>query len=139
MPEEFVKNPIKIVNAVIVANGKLLLLQRDDSSGIRDPNCWQLPGGGVEEGEIPNEAIKRELQEEISIVPKTIRFLISPYPKTHVYYVPLTEDEVTNVKIGNEGKDLRFFSLEEMATIPLTQKLRMVLETQKDALKSLLR
>lgn len=129
----------QVVSAIVIFGGKILLLQRDNTPGIRDPECWQLPGGGVEENETPDTAIGRELQEEISIVPKTIRFLISPYPKTYVYYVPLTEDEVTNVKIGNEGKDLRFFSLEEMATIPLTQKLHMVLETQKDALKSLLR
>lgn len=128
----------QVVSAIVIFSGKILLLQRDNTPGIRDPECWQLPGGGVEENETPDTAIGRELQEEISIVPKTIRFLISPYPKTHVYYVPLTEEEVTKVKLGNEGKDLCFFSLDEMSTIPLTQKLRMVLETQKDALKSLL-
>lgn len=128
----------QIVSAIVVFDGKILLLQRNNTPGIRDPECWQLPGGGVEENETPDIAISRELQEEISIAPKTVRFLITPYPKTHVYYVPLTEDEVTNVKIGNEGKDLRFFSLDEMSTIPLTQKLRIVLETQQDTLKSLL-
>jgi ADP-ribose pyrophosphatase YjhB (NUDIX family) len=97
-----------------------------------------LPGGGVERNEALDAAISRELHEEISIVPNTICFLITLYPKTHVYYVSLTEEEVATVKIGNEGKDLQFFSLDEMSTISLTQKLRMVFETQKDALKSLL-
>jgi hypothetical protein len=34
---------IKIVSAVVVANKKVLLLQRDDNPEIRDSNCWQLP------------------------------------------------------------------------------------------------
>jgi mutator protein MutT len=68
--------PIKVVSAIVVADGKMLLLLRDDNPEIRDPSCWQLPGGGVEDGETPDEAIKRELQEEIGIIPSSLRFLI---------------------------------------------------------------
>ena len=128
----------QVVSALVVFNKKLLLLQRDDAIGIKDPGRWQLPGGGVEEGETPDEAMKRELQEEIGIIPQTLRFLATPYPGTHVYHAPLTEEEATKIKKGNEGKDLRFFSLDEMSIIPLTQKLQQALETQKNLFKSLL-
>lgn len=131
--------PIKIVSAIVVADGKILLLQRDDNPGIRDPNCWQLPGGGVEDGETPDEAIKRELQEEIGILPSSLRFLISQSAETRAYYARLTGEEVRNIKKGDEGKGLRFFSFDELSQIPLTQKLEDVIQSQSKALKSLLK
>lgn len=129
----------QIVSAIVVFNGKLLLLQRDDTPGIRDSKRWQLPGGGVEEGETPDTAMRRELQEEISIIPKVLNFLATPYLKTHVYYAPLTEEEAAKIKKGDEGRDLRFFSLDEISAIPLTQKLQQAFEIQKNVFKSLLK
>lgn len=129
---------IKIVSAIVVANGKVLLLLRDDNPEIRDPSCWQLPGGGVEDGETPDEAIKRELQEEIGIIPSSLRFLISPSTETHAYFARLTDEEVGNIKKGDEGIDLRFFPFNELSQILLTQKLKDVIQSQGEILKSLL-
>jgi len=130
--------PIKIVSALVVADGKVLLLQRDANPEIRDPNCWQLPGGGVEGRETPDKAIKRELQEEIGIIPSSLRFLISPSADVCAYFARLTDEEVRNIKKGDEGKDLRFFSFDELSQIPLTQKLKDVMQSQGKVLKSLL-
>ncbi|MDY6766397.1 MAG: NUDIX domain-containing protein, partial [Candidatus Nanohaloarchaea archaeon] len=44
---------------IIVDDGKLLLLYRTDKG------YWELPGGKVEEGEMPREAAQREATEEI--------------------------------------------------------------------------
>ncbi|MCR4329502.1 MAG: NUDIX domain-containing protein, partial [Candidatus Roizmanbacteria bacterium] len=129
--------PLQVVSAIVVFNKKLLLLQRDNAPGIKDPGRWQLPGGGVEKNETFDTAIKRELQEEIGIIPKTLRFLATPSPHTHVYHAPLTEEEVTKIKKGDEGMDLRFFTLNEALTLPLTQKLQQALEAQKNALEAL--
>jgi 8-oxo-dGTP diphosphatase len=129
---------LKIVSAIVVADQKVLLLLRDNSPEIRDPNCWQLPGGGVENGETPDEAIKRELQEEIGIIPRSLRFLISPSAETHAYLARLTNEEVKNIKKGNEGKDLRFFSFDELSQIPLTRKLKDIIQSQGKVLQSLL-
>src|SRR3989338_2008483 len=90
--------PIKIVSAIVVADEKILLGQRDDKPESRDPNCWQLPGGGVEDGETPDEAIKRELQEEIGIIPSSLRFVISPSADVCAYFARLTDEEGRNIK-----------------------------------------
>jgi 8-oxo-dGTP diphosphatase len=129
---------VRIVRAIVVADGKILLLLRDDNPKIRDPNCWQLPGGGVEDGETPDEAIKRELQEEIGIIPSSLRFLTSPSTETHAYFARLTNQEVKNIKKGNEGNGLLFFSFDELSQISLTQKLKDFIQSQGKFLKSLL-
>jgi len=38
--------------------GRILLCHR------RDLNVWNLPGGGVESGELPTEAVVREVRED---------------------------------------------------------------------------
>ncbi len=134
-----ISQPIKIVSGLVMAHGKLLLLQRDNTEGIRDPGRWQLPGGGVEENETPDNAIRRELQEEIGIIPNSLYFLVAPSEDTYVYYAHLVDEEIKNIKKGTEGKDLRFFSFNKLSNIPLTQKLQKVFKGQREILKSLLK
>lgn len=55
-----------VVAALIEADGKLLVCQRrrTDSFGL----MWEFPGGKLEPGETPSEALARELQEELGVV-----------------------------------------------------------------------
>lgn len=52
-------------------NNKLLIYLRDDKPTISFPNHWDLFGGIVEEGETPEEALVREIMEEIGVDLKT--------------------------------------------------------------------
>lgn len=53
-----------IASAIIKnENDEILLLQRSETSSFS--SHWQLPEGKLEEGEKPQEALKRELKEEI--------------------------------------------------------------------------
>jgi 8-oxo-dGTP diphosphatase len=45
--------------------GRWLLQLRDDIEGIVHPGCWGLFGGHLDPGERPEQAVLRELQEEI--------------------------------------------------------------------------
>jgi 8-oxo-dGTP pyrophosphatase MutT (NUDIX family) len=47
--------------------GRLLLLHTTDPAEPERGTCWELPGGGIDPGEAPNEAAKRELHEETGI------------------------------------------------------------------------
>lgn len=47
--------------------GRLLLLHTIDPAEPQRGTCWELPGGGLEPGETPSEAAKRELYEETGI------------------------------------------------------------------------
>ncbi len=50
--------------ALYNAEGKVLLQHRTDDAP-RLPGYWALFGGGIEEGETPEQGLKRELMEEI--------------------------------------------------------------------------
>jgi 8-oxo-dGTP pyrophosphatase MutT (NUDIX family) len=57
-----------IVSAMIVSqDGKILLGKKDPSSGGVYPDCWHIPGGGIEKGEPYEEALRREILEEAGL------------------------------------------------------------------------
>jgi 8-oxo-dGTP diphosphatase len=56
-----------IVTGVIVKDGRILLCHRSEARQW-NPNVWDLPGGHIELGESPTEALRRELREELGIV-----------------------------------------------------------------------
>jgi 8-oxo-dGTP diphosphatase len=89
---------MKKIAAIILENdkGKLLLALRDNKPGIPFPNHWDLIGGHVEEGETPEEALVREVKEELDIDLKEFSF----YKK----YECLTDDAYENIKYIYTGK-----------------------------------
>ena len=61
------KNPtMTVVAAALVdADGRVLLQQR--RPGRQMAGLWEFPGGKLEEGEVPEQALVRELREELGI------------------------------------------------------------------------
>jgi 8-oxo-dGTP diphosphatase len=55
----------RVVAAVIVQEGKILVCQRTRHQTM--PLKWEFPGGKIEEGEQPRDALRRELEEELGI------------------------------------------------------------------------
>ena len=56
---------IMVVAAVIEADSRVLICQRRKDDKF--PLLWEFPGGKVEPGETPEEALARELQEELGV------------------------------------------------------------------------
>jgi 8-oxo-dGTP diphosphatase len=55
----------RVVAALIVREGKILVCQRTRHQTM--PLKWEFPGGKIEEGEQPRDALFRELDEELGI------------------------------------------------------------------------
>jgi len=55
----------RVVAALIWKDGKLLICQRTRHQVM--PLKWEFPGGKIEEGEQPRDALRRELDEELGI------------------------------------------------------------------------
>ena len=56
---------INVVGAILIENGKILCAQRGEGKSLA--YLWEFPGGKIETGETPQEALIRELQEELMI------------------------------------------------------------------------
>ncbi|GAA2006779.1 (deoxy)nucleoside triphosphate pyrophosphohydrolase [Brevibacterium samyangense] len=56
------KKQINVVGAVIMANGEVLCAQR--GPGALE-GYWEFPGGKIEPGEQPEQALAREIREEL--------------------------------------------------------------------------
>src|SRR2546430_17335355 len=55
----------QVVAALILKNGKVLVCQRTRHQSM--PLKWEFPGGKIEDGEQPRDALRRELEEELGI------------------------------------------------------------------------
>ena len=55
----------QVVAALIVQDEKLLVCQRTRHQTM--PMKWEFPGGKIEDGEQPRDALRRELEEELGI------------------------------------------------------------------------
>jgi 8-oxo-dGTP diphosphatase len=56
----------RVVAGLIVKDGKLLVCQRTRHQTM--PLKWEFPGGKIEQGEQPRDALRRELEEELGIL-----------------------------------------------------------------------
>jgi len=84
---------------LINPKGLILVLRRAENDKIR-PLTWDLPGGGVEDGEDPNDAVIRETKEEAGINLKDPQVFIvkNTSAKDHVirilYYAKITDSKI---------------------------------------------
>jgi 8-oxo-dGTP diphosphatase len=56
---------IQVVAAIIEREGRILIGQRQTTQS--HPLMWEFPGGKIEPGESPEQALARELEEELAI------------------------------------------------------------------------
>jgi 8-oxo-dGTP diphosphatase len=101
--------------SVILENnaGETLLLLRDNKSTIGYPNHWTLVGGKVENGETPEMAAHRELEEETGLSANLTfwkrydrhhpLFIVDQY-----IYVGIVDASLESMVLG-EGQALQFF------------------------------
>lgn len=100
--------------------GRILLQLRDKEGEHSFPDCWALPGGSVEEGEAPEEGIRREFFEETGCMcnPK-LAFIIKYETEDgreidkYVFHAEYTGCEIQCL----EGQKFEFKTLEELKNI----------------------
>jgi len=100
------------VAALIVrADGSLLICER-----WTVPGAWQFPQGGVDAGETLEQALYREVKEEIGIGPKHYHII-----EKRTGYRYLYPEEVRNKKLqkhGNHGQEQTYFLCALSPTAP---------------------
>ncbi len=122
-----------IVCATIVRDGKVLLV-RHSCERKPDYGDWLLPAGSVESGESLEDALKREVREELCLSVEIVRKLVE-----HVD--PYTGDRLVNflcaplalkIETSDELAEARWFSLDAI------QRLKTIHPGLREALTELL-
>ena len=114
---------------LVTPDGRYLLQHRDDLPGIFFPGWWGLFGGAIDPGETPDQALLRELDEELGLTPGAIRpfcvlgldFSFSPHGQAdrHIFEVPIEIRDVENMNLG-EGQGMELVSARDvMGTRPV--------------------
>lgn len=109
--------PAEVAIAILYRQDQFLMQLRDNIPSIIYPGYWAFFGGHLDPGETPEEAVKRELLEEIGYTPPSI----SPfrcYSDTevirHVFHAPLTVE--LNQLVLTEGWDMGLLTPEQIRT-----------------------
>ncbi|WP_409200187.1 NUDIX domain-containing protein [Methanobrevibacter sp. DSM 116169] len=110
---------------------KILLLRRPLKCRT-NPGCWELPGGKVDSGEFFDEALVRELKEEINLditIGKLIGAVQEDFShKRTVVIIMEVKSESYDVKISDEHIDWMWASLDEFKDLKLSSSLISLLE-----------
>lgn len=110
------KNPAPASGAIIVQNGKILLVKRRYDPFKGD---WSLPAGFIEYDESPENCVIREIKEEVNLDIR-IKGLFNVYsgsddPRTRaILVVYLVEVVGGELKPGDDATEAQFFGEEEI-------------------------
>jgi len=109
---------IHVVAAIIWQPGssdRFLISKRQKGKHLQD--YWELPGGKIESGESPRQALDRELREEIDIVSVKARAFKQVSHKYQDRNILLDVWEVISFKgnvVAQEGQEVRWIVIDDM-------------------------
>jgi 8-oxo-dGTP pyrophosphatase MutT (NUDIX family) len=113
--------------AIFDAAGRILLQEKTFEPG------WFLPGGAIEPGETPEEALVREVAEETGLIVRPTRILLMIGGPEYRYTYPTSGDQVEIIgpiyrcevvgeadgQIDEETKRLEWFTREDMPELTM--------------------
>lgn len=123
--------PIPTVGALVVQGDKVLLVRTAKWRGL-----WGVPGGKVEWGERLEDALRREIREEVGLALQEVRFLLvqealfSPefHKPTHMLLFNYVAQGEGEVRPGEEILEWAWLSPEAALAYPLNTFTRRLLE-----------
>lgn len=89
------------------SQGEILIVQRPDTTYYA--GYWEFPGGKIDPNETPEQALCREIKEEINLVIyeenlTPVAFTTHQYPHAHVTILLFSCDKSDGVLTMNEGQ-----------------------------------
>lgn len=122
----------------------LLVIRRDDKPDIPYPGHWDLPGGGREGIETPQECALRETREEVGLVVRSNDLIWSsryrrPHGTVWFFVAHRPAAEQAEIRFGNEGQGWQLMSPDAYCAHPLsitpfrTQLRRYLAQADKSA------
>ena len=119
---------IEVVAAIIRKEGRIFATQRGYGEW---KDWWEFPGGKMEPGETPEEALKREIREELSTEIRVDELLCTveyDYPKFHLTLHCYLCSLVTEALHLNEHEAARWLAKDELDSVKWLPADREVIE-----------
>jgi len=111
---------ITVVAAVIHdEEGRVLLAQRPE--GRHMGGLWEFPGGKIDDGEAPGEALVRELGEELGIeivVQRPLTFAVHEEPGLRILLLFYGARIAGGEPHGHEGQAVEWVAVTELPSLP---------------------
>ena len=124
---------IEVVAAVIFREGRVLCVQRPENAREYVSLKWEFPGGKIEPGENREQALRREIREELDVEIENLEYFMTvehTYPDFHLVMHSYTCSIAKGVPVLKEHVALKWLRVEELdqldwaaADIPIVEKL----------------
>lgn len=121
-PAEKLKVVLVAACALIDGEGRVLMAERPEGKELA--GLWEFPGGKVEGGERPEEALVRELREELGIAVdpgalEAFTFASYGYERFHLLMPLYLCRRWTGAATPMEGQRIRWSALSDLEALPM--------------------
>lgn len=109
---------IEVVGAVLVHDGRVFAAKRGPGKSMA--GYWEFPGGKVEAGETPEDALARELREELQIEVAVGEFLVTATHEADTAVIELSTYLCTIIKdvpVLTEHEESRWLPVSELCDV----------------------
>jgi 8-oxo-dGTP diphosphatase len=108
--------------ALIDTDGRVLLAKRPEGKSLA--GMWEFPGGKVEAGETPEQALIRELREELGIEVNEaclapLTFASHAYPELHLLMPLYVCRKWSGTVRAREAQELKWVRPHDMRSMPM--------------------
>lgn len=103
------------VGVIVNARGEILIALRPEHS--HQGGLWEFPGGKVEAGETVQQALQRELREELGLEIESLRDCVEirhDYPDKSVLLDVWWVDRFSGKPLGREGQPIRWVAAHQL-------------------------
>lgn len=120
-------------SGLVLRQDKKFLLVRRSAEEDFMPGVWELPGGGAEYGESPEQALERELKEECGLDvimhnPLTVgQYYMGDVHRTEITFVCTLKDQNQKVQLSPEHDTFVWVPVEELDHYDIDDYMRQVL------------
>ena len=110
--------------ALVDADGRVLIAQRPEGKQLA--GLWEFPGGKIEPGETPEEAVVRELQEELGIETKVaclapLTFASHSYESFHLLMPLFVCRRFWGTPVAKEHRALKWVKPRQLRDYPMPE------------------